>query len=67
MAKNDFAAKRREAVIEACRERGLKITRPGRAYRIEGPGVSLRVIDLAYLDLDSLKPYYPGRVWTSTR
>jgi hypothetical protein len=52
---------KRQSIIAACAHRGIRIEQRGACYRLRGPGVDLKAVDLANLTLADIEPYCPRR------
>lgn len=53
----DRRQKQREAIMAECLLRGITVTARGRGFELKGIGVSLMVLDLAYLTSGDLVPF----------
>lgn len=50
-----------ERILAECKRRGLTVTRSGKAWRIHGRGVDIRVLRLSDVDIAELNPHNAGR------
>lgn len=53
----DRKQKQREAIRAECERRNIKITPHGKGFALRGTGVSIDVLDLAYLTSSDLAPF----------
>lgn len=51
----------REAVLRACREHGVRVTRHGNVFRLQSPHVDIWTRDLSLVRPVELRPYVPSR------